>query len=174
MAEVSDSRDDQALALAYRHIARRERTRAELRSHLQARGIDEALASRTVTVLCEHGYLDDVRFARLFVQDKRELEGWGSERIARTLRQRGIEDELIASALVQSESGPAHPDTSADPHRDELERALAVLRHRVPEPPQDRRAAERALGLLLRRGYETDLALQAVRLHARGTSPDDL
>jgi len=160
--------------MAFRHIARRERTRAELRTHLRDRGVDEALTSQTVAALSEQGYLDDARFTRLFVQDRRELDGWGNERIARTLRRRGIDDELIDAALAEGDSARTSPDGSVDPHRDELERALAVLRRRVPEPPQGRRAAERALGFLLRRGYESDLALRAVRLHARGGSLDDL
>ena len=50
----------------------------------------------------------------------------------------------------------------------ELDRALAVLRRRFPDPPHDRRERNRALGLLLRKGYDSDLALDALSAHARG------
>jgi regulatory protein len=49
-----------------------------------------------------------------------------------------------------------------------MDRALAVLRRRFPQPPEDRRERDRALGVLLRKGYESDLALDALAVHARG------
>ena len=39
--------------------------------------------------LLEDGYLDDCRFALMFVHDRRELDGWGSERIRRELAPKG-------------------------------------------------------------------------------------
>ena len=75
--------------------------------------------------------LDDARYARLFVEDKRTLEAWGSERIERELRARGVERELVAAALA---------DGDADAEG-ELDRALELLRRRFPEPPRDRRDA---------------------------------
>jgi SOS response regulatory protein OraA/RecX len=47
---------------------------------------------------------------------------------------------------------------------DELEAAIAVLERRMAEGgPADDRARKRAVGLLLRRGYDADLAYTAVR-----------
>ncbi len=59
--------------------------------------IDAAIAE-----LLEFGYLDDARYARVFTQDKRTLEAWGNERIARGLRERGVERELIEAALAEA------------------------------------------------------------------------
>ena len=39
----------------------------------------------------------------------------------------------------------------------ELERALALLRRRFPSPPRERRDRDRALAVLLRKGYDTEL-----------------
>jgi regulatory protein len=50
----------------------------------------------------------------------------------------------------------------------ELDRALGLLRRRFPDPPQDRRDRNRALGMLLRKGYESELALDALAAYARG------
>jgi regulatory protein len=148
---------DRALELAYRYLSRRERTVAETRAHLRARDFDGHTADEAVAVLTEQGYLDDRRFARLFVQDKRELDQWGDERIRRDLTNRGIERELAEAALSE--------DRGEDR---ELERALALLRQRVPHPEPDRRGRERALGLLLRRGYDYELADAALRQHLSG------
>jgi regulatory protein len=61
---------------------------------------------------------------------------------------------LIAAAL--DEQGPEA----------ELEAALALLRRRFPAPPATPRECERALGMLLRKGYELELAHDAIRRHA--------
>ncbi len=44
---------------------------------------------------------------------------------------------------------------------------MALLRRRFPDPPQDRRDRNRALGMLVRKGYDTELALDALSAHAR-------
>jgi regulatory protein len=153
-----------ALELAYRFLARRERTVSEVHVHLLGHDIDEASAAAAVEELIEQGSLDDARFARVFVQDKRALEQWGSERIRRGLLVRGIDRELADATLA---SGNASGDAAGE-QTSELERALHVLCRRFPAPPRGRRERERALGLLLRKGYEPELAVEALRIHGRG------
>jgi regulatory protein len=97
------------------------------------------------------GYVDDARYARLFVTDKRLLEAWGSERIARELARRGVERDLIEAALEQKAG-----------EEGELERAVALIERRWKCPPRDRRERDRALGVLLRKGYDSTLALEAL------------
>jgi regulatory protein len=158
-----------ALELAYRYINRRERTVAEVREYLIKREIEAGEADAAIEELSEQGALDDVRFARLFVQDKRSLEQWGSERIRRGLQARGIERELAESALAEPaldaearlDGGPP----LAGAAHGELDRALTLLRRRFPAPPRERRERDRALGVLLRKGYEHELALEALGQH---------
>ena len=83
--------------VALTYLGRRERTVAEMRQRLERAGADEAAVEQVVGELREQSLLDDQRYATLFVQDKRNLEGWGRERIGRTLAERGIERELIAA-----------------------------------------------------------------------------
>lgn len=127
-----------------------------MRTHLARKCADPEDVERAIATLVEQGYLDDERFARLFVQDKRELEGWGAERIRQALLARGVDSGVIADGLAR-----AGADDS------ELDRALAILRRRFPSPIGDRRERERALGVLLRKGYDSDLALEAIAAHAR-------
>lgn len=146
---------EQALVIAYRYLNRRERTQAEVHAQLARAGIDPPDADRAIATLVEQGYLDDARFVRLFVQDKRELEEWGSDRIKQVLMARGADPDLIEQALTEQDSTR------------EIERAVALLRRRFPAPVADRRERERALGVLLRKGYELDLALYALTAHSR-------
>jgi regulatory protein len=165
MAVVSEEeRLQKALDLAYAYLNARDRTVSEVRQRLQRRGVSDELSEKVVEVLGEQGFLDDGRFARLFVADKRTLEQWGSERIRRGLLSRGIDRFLADAALAEA------PTTVGDDEESEseLDRALALLRRRFPDPPQDRRDRNRALGVLLRKGYESELALDALAAYARG------
>ncbi len=147
--------EERALALAYSYLNRRERTVAELRAYLAGREVAEATIEAAVAELSELGYLDDARYARMFAEDKRSLEGWGSERIRRALREHGVERELAEQALAGEDAD------------DELGRALELLRRRFPQPPGDRRARDRALGMMIRKGYDGELALEALAAYAR-------
>jgi regulatory protein len=147
---------EHALALAYRHLNRRDRTVAELRGYLDGKGVDAGDVEQSIATLRDQGYVDDARYARLLIEDKRALEGWGNERIRRTLSARGIDRELIEDALATEASSS------------ELDRAIALLRRRFPSPPRERRERDRALAMLLRKGYDSELALDALARHASG------
>ncbi len=155
--EPHDEEDglQRGLTLSYRYLNRRDRTEAEVRAHLDGKGIAAADAEQAVAVLRDQGYVDDARYARLLAEDKRNLEGWGAERIRRTLATHGIDRELIEEALAGDEQEPAS----------EIDRAVAVLSRRFPSPPRDRRERDRALGVLLRKGYDLELALDALARH---------
>lgn len=156
----ADERVERALELGFAFLNRRERTIDETRRHLERKGTGAEATDAAVRALIERGYLDDGRFALLFVHDKRELEGWGSERIRRGLATRGIDRDLVEAALTQHEAERASGET-------ELERALALLQRRFPAPPRDRRERDRALGVLIRKGFESELALDALNAYAR-------
>ncbi len=146
-----EARLQHALDLAYRHLGRRDRTVLEVRRHLEDKRVEPTSIEAAIAELCQQGYLDDAGYAQRFVEDRRTLDGWGPDRIERKLVSAGVDAELIARAL-------ATRDEAA-----ELEAAVALLRRRLAEPPADDRARERALGLLVRRGYGLELAHDAVR-----------
>jgi regulatory protein len=143
-----------ARELAWRALNRRERTVAEMARILAAKRVEPAVIEEVVGELVEQGFVDDARFARQFAEERRRLDSWGTERIERRLRALGIGREELAGAL------------EAQPHAEELEAALAVLRRRFPVPPSTPRDCERALGVLVRKGYELELAHDALRRHA--------
>jgi regulatory protein len=108
-----------------------------------------------VAELEETGFLDDARYARQFTEDKRELDQWGSERIARDLRRRGIAHQLIDAAV------------STRSRDSELRTAVLVLEQRQLAAPQDDRERDRAWQMLVRRGYTPEIAYDAIRAYER-------
>jgi regulatory protein len=148
-----------ALQVAYRFLNRRERTVAEMRARLEREAdVPAAEAEAAIAELLDYGYLDDARYARVFTEDRRNLDQWGVDRITRSLRERGVDGELIAAALV------ALTDASAET---ELERASALLQQRFPRGPAQPRDRDKAFGILIRKGYDSDLAADAVRAWVR-------
>jgi|SRR5215208_2582930 len=149
-----EARLQHARDVAWHALNRRERTVAELARILAGKRVEAALIDEVVGELLEQGYLDDARYARQFAEDRRRLDQWGAERIERRLRSLGIHPDALAGALDVRD------------HGEELEAAVALLRRRFPEPPATPRDCERALGMLIRKGYELELAHDALRRHA--------
>jgi regulatory protein len=147
---------DEPLALALQALSRKERTVAELGSWLRARGVGTDDVELVVGHLAESGTLDDRRFAVRYAEDKRELSGWGEERIRLALSQRGVPEDDIAEAL----------ESAAD---EEATRAAAALRKRGASPC-DALERNRAFGFLVRRGFSAEVAYEAVR---RASGDDD-
>jgi len=150
--------DRDPLAVAYAYLNRRERTIAETRARLERAGFAAAEIAETLTQLGDLGYLDDGRYARVFAEDKRALESWGAERIGRALAARGIAPELVEAALLEA------GDEGGAGGADERARALSLVRRRFgQDPPADLRQRQRALGLLVRKGYDSETAYDVVR-----------
>jgi len=151
-----DRQHEETLARALAALRRRERTAAELHGWLRERGVAEETAGEVVAQLVEIGALDDERFAFAYAADKRELAGWGAHRIAAALRERGIGGALADRAAGES-------------REEELGRAVELVRKKG-EDLDDERACARSLALLTRRGYEHELAYEAVRRARRAAS----
>ena len=134
-------------------LAHRERTSRELRAWLAERGYASAEVAAVVERLIEIGELDDERFARRYAQDKRELRGWGADRIRHALLSRGLERSVVEAALGERTG-------------QELEQAVELLARRADALTGDRERA-RALAYLARRGYDSETAYEAIRLSAR-------
>ena len=135
-------------------LGRKERSVAEMTEWLRARGLSEDEVETVVSRLTSIRMLDDARFARRYAEDKRSLQAWGTDRIRAALIERGVSRDQIEEVLG---------DAGGEP---EIERAVTLLRRRgtpLTEPQQ----RQRALGLLARRGYDAEVAYEAIRRAGR-------
>jgi regulatory protein len=154
---VSETAGPDPLELALRALGRKERTVGELRAWLEARSCDAEGVEATLTQLIELGQLDDTRYVRRYAEDKRQLSGWGEDRIREALQARGLAADLIDAAL------------DADSYGAQVERAIALLARRA-DSLADEPARARAFAYLARRGYPSEIAYEAVRRSARASA----
>ena len=146
---------ERAIDLAYKAVARRDLTVAELRARLERKHVAPEAIDDAVEELETTGFVDDARYAIQFAEDKRELEQWGTDRIAHDLRRRGIAPQLIDAAV------------STHSRDSELRTAFLLLEQRYPTAPRDDRERDRAWQMLVRRGYAPEIAYDAIRAWER-------
>lgn len=153
-----ETRRQHARDVAWSALNRRDHTVTELRQVMERKRVEPAEIATVLEELVAEGWVDDAAYARRFAEDRRHLDGWGSERIARRLNAVGVDRELIEAAVA----------TGAD----DRAAALALLEQRFPEPPADLRERNRALGVLARKGYELELAHDVLRRYCGASEFD--
>ena len=67
----------------------------------------------------------------------------------------GVAPEVVAAALADGD------------RESQLRAAVELLRHRFAQPPASDRERDRALGVLVRKGYAADVAHEAIRAFER-------
>ena len=152
---MAPRRPPDAFELALAALARKELASGELAAWLEKRGFSPGEVEAAIARLTAAGEFDDERFARRYAEDKRELRGWGAERIREALRSRGIAAAAVEAAL------------EADSPEAQVGRASALLVRRG-EPLAEESDRARAFGFLTRRGYAHEVAYEAIRLAGRG------
>jgi regulatory protein len=150
-----------AFAHAYRLLAHRMRSQSEVRRRLSQKGHAPDQVEAVVSRLADEGLVDDLGFARAFVNDKVNLSGWGRERIARELRRSGLSSEIIEEVTAQLEDA------------DEYQRAFAALAAQAPPSQPLDRAHRRADAFLTRRGFAASVVHRAVSDWLAGAPASD-
>jgi regulatory protein len=129
-------------------LARREYSRTELFERLLATGAGRDECEALVGELVALGFLSDARYAQALV---RQRQGGHAQRaIAQALRQKGVDDDTVRSALAD------HPidDTVA---------LAALWRRRFGRAPVDEREKARQVRFLQARGFALSAILRLLR-----------
>ncbi len=147
-----------AIELAYKLVSQRERTVRQVRDKLTAKDCTPAAIDAALEELGRYGFIDDARYAKLFAEDKRRLQGWGERRIRSQLMRDGISREILDGLFADGEAALSAPS--------ELESALTLLQRKQPDL-SDEKVKARMAGMLARRGIASSVVFQALREHAR-------
>ena len=128
---------------AIKLLARREHSRAELARKLSPLGTQEEIDA-VLADLAQSGLLSDARAAAAYVRT--HAVRFGGQRLRQTLRQKGIDREVIDAELG-----------ARDDAADELTRARAVWTRKFAAAPADAKEWARQARFLQSRGFSSDV-----------------
>lgn len=135
----SDVKDPLKVADRMRALcSRREYCRKDiLKKVMTALDGDAAKAEEVVGKLVEERYVDDRRYAAAFARDKASIAGWGAAKIRYMLAAKGVDREIIASALEEVDVTRADArleklmENKARSLKDDPQRRIKLLRFGV-------------------------------------------
>ena len=142
-----------ARAVCLRLLSVAPRTRAELASALDRKGVPANVAEEVLGRFAEVGLIDDVAFASAWVESRHYSRGLARRALAAELRQRGVGDDEVREAI-----GELDPQQEAATARRLVDAKLAASRG---QPPRVR--TRRLAGMLARKGYPAGLVFRVVR-----------
>lgn len=119
-------------------LSRRNHSERELRMKLSQKGysvgVDEAIEK-----LKEHGYIDDLLFAKSYINELVRLKGFAKNRIVLELKRKGVSNDIIDEALCEFEFSES---TITD-----------IIRRKYMRYLSDEKGVKRTVNALLRMGY---------------------
>jgi regulatory protein len=154
------------MEIAVQFLGTRPRTRWELTRRLRRAGTAPEVIEVTLERLAGLGYVDDVAFARWWLEERDRHAPRGRHLIEAELRQRGVPREAIESLREDEAERPA--DSEGERAR------IALQRHLRGRPlPSDHRALQRLGMFLVRRGFDPETVRSTLRAaaEARGELP---
>lgn len=137
LKQASD--DDKAFGLALRYASLRPRSEWEIRSYLQRKKVTPALADKILNKLTDLNTVDDISFAKSWVESRRLLRPTSKRKLQQELRAKRVNDEAISQALSEDEA-------------DEQEILRALITKKRPRYPDDLKLMQ----YLARQGFKYD------------------
>jgi regulatory protein len=83
-----------------RFLSYRPRSEAEVRRYLQDKGVSPSIADEVVERLTRAKLLDDLAFARYWVENRERFKPRGARMLRHELRQKGVDAKIIDQALA--------------------------------------------------------------------------
>jgi regulatory protein len=146
---------DVALQKLQRYCAYQDRCHQEVRSKLLDLGVYGDTLEEIIVELIGEGFLNEERFARSYARGKFRSKGWGRVRIKLELQARRISAYAIKKGLEEIEEGEYRATLSG------------LLQKKLLESEgidDDFTARQKAAQYALRRGYESELIWETLRL----------
>lgn len=148
---------DEALASLMRLCARAEKCEGDARRLMRGWGVEQKAAEGVVARLVRDRFIDDRRYATLFVREKLNLSGWGIYKIRTALKRKEVNETIINEALAE-----------VDTHKmlsrldEQLQRKLRTLKAKTPYELK-----AKLIRYALSLGYPYETALDSVQKHLK-------
>jgi regulatory protein len=161
-AEVTEPNVVMEAAAAF--LAVRPRSVEETRRRLNHLGYPSALCDQVVDRLVEMRYLDDLDFARAWVESRDRAKPRGAVALRRELQLKGVPLDTITEVLDSRADGASTPTLDggvADADRVAAERLLQKRMSSLRRETDPRRRRHKAYALLARNGFAPDICHEA-------------
>lgn len=100
----NDAVRDKAKTRALDLISRRPRSQWELEDYLKRKDYGEEVVGITLDALGGLGYVNDLDFARRWVENRRLLKATSKRRLRQELKQKRVSDDIIDQVLSEDET----------------------------------------------------------------------
>jgi regulatory protein len=162
------------LEAAARFLEARARSVAEVRRRLGSAGYRTELVEGAIARLVDLGMLDDAVFARAWIESRDRARPRGERALTEELRLRGVDREVIATALEERRRRATEATAAEEPAvtADEAaaERLIGKSRRTLERIVDPRARRQRAYALLARSGFPPDVC---ARVAAAATHGDE-
>jgi len=153
----------QALPKIKQYCAYQERSHSEIKDKLYGFGLRKNEVEEILATLIEENYCNEERFAEQFAGGKFRMKQWGRIKIRRALQEKRVNEFSIRKALLQIDG-------------DEYEKTIGKLAEAKWKSLSRERnifmKMAKARDYLLQKGFESDLATQAISKLRNSTSED--
>ncbi|MDP8566887.1 recombination regulator RecX [Methylophilus aquaticus] len=143
---------------ALEYLSKREYSFAELGQKLKGYASETDDIPALLADFKQRGWLSDARYTEQMVHARQAK--FGSARVAQELREKGIDDGLIAEAVEQLQGN-------------EFERAREVWRKKFKVAAATREEWAKQARFLQSRGFTFDVIKKILNRHAEDDSPED-
>jgi regulatory protein len=144
--------EQKAYDRAVRFLASRPRSEAEVKSRLERSDTDPAVIEAVIRRLKAQSYLDDVEFARFWVEGRQRFSPRSAIALRQELRRKGLDDSTIAPAVAELDVADAAYQAARP-------RALRLSGLADSDPVLFRRKMG---DFLLRRGFDYEVVREVV------------
>ncbi|HZS06324.1 MAG TPA: regulatory protein RecX [Blastocatellia bacterium] len=146
---------EKTLARAFRLLAARPRSTAQLRERLLEKEWAEAeVVERVIARLLELGYLNDEQFAASYAASRLTTKTLGRTRLRRDLQRKKVSSQAAEQAL---------DEVYAERGEEELIARAIAKRVRLKGKPQTREETKKLFDHLMRLGFSYDLVKRKVK-----------
>lgn len=133
-------------------LTKKRYTEKELQMKMQSRGFLDDVAEQVIVFLKEYGYINDLQYAKSYINDSIHLRKKGKRLIRMELLKKGIGEDIISELLEKAET--------------DQELASLVEKKARMLDLNDRKNIKKIFDFCARRGYTYDEIRQAVNRFA--------
>jgi regulatory protein len=141
---------------AYTLLGKRLHSVYELRTKLRQKKYDVDLIQLTIEDLLNGHYLDDMKFAELYSEEKLRLKLWGKTKLKSELLKKGVSSAIITAVL--EEKFP-EADEELNNASQLVQKKYNQLKNRNME---HQKLVKRLYAFLISKGYSYDISRQAI------------